>query len=126
MTFFYLATPYSKYPYGTHDAFRLACECAAALIKSGIPVYSPIAHSHPIAKHGNINPLDHRIWLAADKPLMDAAKALIVLKAESWAESYGMAKEIQAFKAANKEIFYVNEIDLEDASVLEMLKRRVT
>lgn len=105
--FYYLATPYSKYPHGIEAAFRLAAENTAHLIRAGVPIYSPIAHTHPIAIHGGIDPLDHSIWLPADEPLMRAAKGLIVLMAETWEESYGISVEIAEFKAERKPILYM-------------------
>lgn len=105
--FWYLATPYSKYPHGIEEAFKLACREAARLIRAGIRVYSPIAHTHPIAVHGEIDPYAHSIWLPADAPFMRHAYGLIVLKAESWEASYGIGEEIKAFAAAGKPIRYM-------------------
>jgi hypothetical protein len=105
--FWYLATPYSKYPGGIEAAFHLAAENTAHLIRAGVPIYSPIAHTHPIAIHGGIDPLNHSIWLPADAPLMEAASGLIVLTAETWEASYGISVEIAAFKAAGKPIFFM-------------------
>jgi hypothetical protein len=105
--FWYLATPYSKYPQGTHLAFEDACREAALLIRAGIRVYSPIAHTHPVAMFGDIDPLDHTIWLAADEPFMRAAGGLIVCKLEGWDSSYGIAVEIQHFLDAGKPIVYM-------------------
>lgn len=106
--YFYLATPYSKWPAGIEDAFRMACREAGRLIKAGVPVFCPIAHSHPIAVHGRIDPLSHGIWLAADRPLMDGACGLIVVRATGWEDSYGIAEEIKVFKAAGKPILYID------------------
>ncbi len=106
-TFAYVATPYSKYPEGIEKAYELACGQTAFLLKSDIPVYSPIAATHGIAIHGNIDPLDHDIWLTADHPFMELASALIVCKAESWTESYGMKYEIEYFISQHKPIFYM-------------------
>lgn len=106
-TFWYLATPYSKYPGGIEEAFKVACRAAADLIRSGVRVYSPIAHTHPVAIHGNIDPYAHEIWLPADVPFMEAARGLIVLKAESWERSYGIGEEIKAFSAAGKPVLYM-------------------
>lgn len=106
--FWYMATPYSKWPAGIDAAFEMACREAARLLKAGITVYSPIAHTHPIAKLGGIDPLSHEIWLAADRPLMDAARGLIVVRAHGWEDSYGIGEEIKVFRAAGKPILYVD------------------
>lgn len=59
MSFYYLATPYSRYAAGIEAAFQAASEQAAILVRHGIPVFCPIAHTHPIAIHGDIDPFDH-------------------------------------------------------------------
>lgn len=105
--YWYLGSPYSKYMHGTEAAWSSVCLQAAVLIRRGISVYSPIAHTHPIAEHGRLDPLDHDIWLPVDRPLMDAAKGLIVLKLEGWSRSYGLAHEIEVFASAGKPVIYM-------------------
>jgi hypothetical protein len=117
--YWYLATPYSKYPDGIEEAFMLACRAAADLIRAGVRVYSPIAHTHPVALHGVLDPYDHKIWLPADAPFMHNACGLIVLRAESWDASYGIAEEIKEFRRAGKPIIYM------DVGVLPMEFRKV-
>lgn len=108
MKFWYLATPYSKFPAGIEAAFVVACQAAALLIRAGVRVYSPIAHTHPIAVHGGIDPYAHEIWLPADEPFMDAARGLIVLRAESWEKSYGISKEIEHMQKLGLTIIYMD------------------
>ncbi len=105
--FWYLATVYSKYPDGIEAAFVEAAKIAASLLKRGIRVYSPIAHTHPIAIHGGLDPLDHTIWLPADGPLMEAAVGLIVVKMTDWRESRGIQEEIKQFHMDGKPVMYM-------------------
>ena len=105
--FWYLATPYSNYPIGIEAAFKLACWQSGALIRAGVPVFSPIAHSHPIAMACRMDPLDHDIWLPLDMPMMDAARGLIVCMAEGWDTSYGVRVETETFRKAGKQIVYM-------------------
>lgn len=102
--YWYVATPYTLFDGGIELAFEAACRVTAALIRLGVPVFSPIAHSHPIAVHGGIDPRDHNIWLPADAPLMAAAHGLIVAALPRWQESRGVAHEIAAFEAAGKPV----------------------
>jgi len=111
--FWYLATPYSKYPDGIEAAFVAAAKAAARLIAAGVPVYSPIAHTHPIAIHGGMDPLDHKIWLPADMPMMTAAHGLLVAKLLTWDKSYGIAIEIGEFARSGKPIEYLESADLQ-------------
>jgi hypothetical protein len=107
MSYFYLATPYSRYPLGIEEAFRMACRQAALLIEAKIFVYCPISHTHPIAIHGDIDPLSHEIWMMVDEPLMASASGLIVCMMEGWRESFGAQKEIEYFTKAGKSIIYM-------------------
>lgn len=104
----YLATPYSKYEKGITYAFADAACLTGQLLKRGVKVYSPIAHTHPIAIYANINPLDHAIWLPFDQAIMTKADALLVAKMDGWNVSYGIGEEIKFFKQAEKPIFYLN------------------
>lgn len=108
----YLATPYTKYPPGRQLAFRHASALAAKLLEQGVKVYSPIAHTHPLAEYSGLDPLDHSIWLPFDETMMEAADALCVAHMEGWTESYGVQHEIGVFIDAGKPIF-----DLEPASL---------
>ena len=101
----YLATPYTKFPGGIVAAFEAAAELAARLMIAGLKVYSPIAHSHPLAIHGNLDPLDHSIWLPFDESMMAVCGTLIVAHLPTWETSKGIAHEIACFEKAYKPIF---------------------
>lgn len=103
----YVATPYSKYPKGIEAAFRDACKVTAALIEDGINAYSPIAHTHPVAIYGKIDPLDHGIWMKFDAAMMEAATELLVIEMPGWKESKGIAIEVETFRKAGKPITYL-------------------
>lgn len=105
--FYYLATPYTKYPGGIEIAFQHACHVAAGLLKDGYKAYSPIAHTHPIAIYGGMDPLDHKIWLPFDEAMMRSCNAIIVAKMSGWADSYGVKHEIETFTKAGKPLFYL-------------------
>lgn len=104
----YMATPYSKYTGGIEAAFIDACRAAADLIRQGNAVYSPIAHTHPIALHGNIDPYDHNIWMALDAHQMKVSDGIIVVMMPGWEESKGVGIEIEEFKKAGKPIRWFN------------------
>lgn len=114
MSFWYLATPYSAYEDGLSAAHERACANAALLVRAGIPVYAPIAHTHSIGLAGDIDLRDHGIWMAADKPFMDAAHGLIVCMIDGWWRSYGVAEEIRTFVEAGKPIVYMQADILPD------------
>jgi hypothetical protein len=108
MTLYYLATVYSKYPRGIEAAFEDAARLAGRLLRTGIVVYSPIAHTHPIAIFSGIDPLDHSIWLDFDARMMRVCDAIIVAQMTGWRESYGVNHEIEFFRAAGKPVLYLD------------------
>lgn len=113
--FWYLATPYTKYPAGHEMAFRDASFVAGLLLSSGVPVFCPIAHTHPIAQYGNIHPTnanDPFFWLRLDRHMMDAACGIIVAGLDGWSESYGVNYEIGVFHMADKPLLLL-DIDAE-------------
>lgn len=116
MMFWYLASPYSRYPGGMERAHFLACLGAGHLIDSGVPVFSPIAHSHPIAKFSGLDKTDHAVWLPSDEPIMKAAHGIIVLKLDGWADSYGVQQEMKWFASVGKPIVYMTppEVPLDE------------
>ena len=105
---YYLATPYSRYYRGNEEAFVEACKASAELIRRGMHIYSPIAHSHPIAEHGKIDNLDYKIWLSLSLVMLKQCDSLIVLKMPGWDESHGVSEEIKHAEKWAKPIIYMN------------------
>lgn len=110
--YIYLATPYSRYPGGIHAAAMNASILTARLIEIGIPVFSPIAHSHPVAIYGGIDPFSHDFWLPVCEPMMAASAGILVAKMQSWDQSIGIAHEIAWFERAGKPVHFLDESDL--------------
>lgn len=104
----YVGTPYSKYPGGIEKAFIDACKLTGDLLKLGLRVYSPIAHTHPIAINSGLDPLDHNIWLPFDAAIMEKADAMIVAKMDGWSQSKGIDHEIDVFLKAGKPIYHLD------------------
>ena len=94
--YLYIATPYSKFPAGKTAAYYVALRAQQALVLAGIPVFVPIVHTH---KSDGALPVVVD-WLAQDFPLLAKATALVVLEAEGWDTSEGIAEE-RAFAKAN-------------------------
>lgn len=108
-TYWYLATAYSKHPGGLEEAFRMACRAAGLLMQAKVPVFSPIAHTHPISVVCDMNPLDHGIWLPIDQPMIDAAHGIIVLMEGGWEESFGVQYELDCFLKRGKTVVFMRE-----------------
>lgn len=109
----YLMTPYTKYasdsPYwtGITASHRDSAKFAAGLIKNGVHVFSPIAHSHPIALFGELDPLDYPLWATFNVTFMDLCDAGIVAQLPGWTESVGVNQEIGYFDSAKKPLYYL-------------------
>jgi hypothetical protein len=94
MKYIYLASPY------THDDKRVVedrvhqvCVVAAKLMNRGIPIFSPIAHTHPIAMAGAL-PTGWEFWKKYDKVMIGGAEQLWVLQLDGWDISVGVKAEI--------------------------------
>lgn len=108
----YLATVYTSYPDGIEAAHIAACTIAARLIEQKINIYSPIAHTHPIAIHGDLDPLDHGYWMDFDAAIIRKSDALLIAQMREWERSKGIALEVTAFLEQGKPIFYLDPADL--------------
>ena len=93
-SFFYLATPYAKYAGGKREAYELACKYTHDLIVAGVPVFSPIAHSHSIAKTCNMNKNSNDLWMPQDLAILRGASELLIAPVAGWRNSKGIAMEV--------------------------------
>lgn len=114
MKIIYLSTPYSKHPGGIEQAFLQACCAAGVLVKRGHCVYSPIAHTHPIATKSSMDPLDHALWLHFDQPFMEACDELWIIQMPGWDDSHGIEIERKAFMGMGKPVKYLSWPKLEE------------
>ena len=91
----YLASPYSDpdhNPNVEEGRFQAACRKAAEIMEAGYVVFSPIAHGHPIAKHGGL-PKDIDYWKKTDTSFIEWADEVWFLMIPGWTESKGIALE---------------------------------
>jgi len=110
----YLASPYSHFDATVRQArFEAACRAAAALIRRGHVVFSPIAHSHSIAQHGL--PQDWGFWAQQDRRILTACDELWVLMLDGWEHSRGIQAEIALALALGLPIRFVREEDCTEA-----------
>lgn len=109
----YLATPYSQYLGGIELAFIDASKLAATIMRAGINIFCPIAHTHPLAIYGNINPLDHDLWMKVDYPFMEKSDSVLVGKLHGWNESTGVSHELDYFRLCDKSVFFIDPYTME-------------
>ena len=91
----YLACPYSDGSALVEDQrFIAANRAAARLMQFGVFVLSPISHSHPISRAGDL-PIDWAYWEAYDRALLACCRKMVVLMLDGWKESVGVQAEIK-------------------------------
>ena len=91
----YLASPYSHDdPAVQEQRFQQVCRVAAAMMRDGQHVFSPIAHTHPIAQHGDL-PGHWQYWEAFDRWFIERCEKVVVLMLPGWKESRGVQAEIR-------------------------------
>lgn len=105
----YLASPYSHEDKNIVELrFHIVCKATARLMESNIHVFSPIAHSHPIANHLD-NHLSHDFWLKQDFSMLERCSELWILTINGWRESYGIKKEIELAEKLSIPVRTINE-----------------
>ena len=112
----YLASPYSHPdPNLREQRFEGACYAAAELLREGYHVFSPIAHTHLIAKFGL--PTNWSFWERYCREQIVRCDEIVVLKLDGWESSVGVQAEIQIAKEQEKQIYYYDR--LMQASLME-------
>ncbi len=108
----YLASPYS-HPDRTIrvERFEAVCRVASELMKRGLYIFSPIAHTHPIAEAGGL-PKGWDFWESFDKYFLNAASHLWILKLDGWVTSTGIENEIRLALEMEKSIASVDPSSL--------------
>lgn len=110
----YLASAYSHPDHHVREwRFREACRAAAALLRAGVTVFSPIAHSHPIAGFGV--PTTWEFWSRIDREFLARCDVLAVLTLPGWRESVGVQAEIQFARSLGLPVLYVDSAELDRA-----------
>lgn len=103
----YLATPYSKYTErGRQMVFEESCRITAVMMQRGVLIFSPIAHSHPIAQSQKIA-FDWNTWALFDEKVISACDGLLILKLPGWDESVGVLAEIRIAQRMLKPIDFL-------------------
>ena len=108
----YLASPYTH----TDPAIELSryeqvCQQVARLMREGVHVFSPIAHSHGCTKYGL--PGDWDFWQAIDVEWISMCSELWVLRIDGWAMSRGIAAEIDIANNLGKRVRYIDPVEEE-------------
>jgi nucleoside 2-deoxyribosyltransferase len=110
MSFVYLCSPYSHPdPAVREERFQAVCRAASQLMLKGYRVFSPIAHSHPIAEHLPEKSLG--FWIEQDAAILAHADTLVILMLDGWKESRGIAAEMRLAHALGIKIEHLEPED---------------
>ncbi|GHT16662.1 hypothetical protein FACS1894189_0890 [Planctomycetales bacterium] len=115
----YIACPYS-HPDALirNHRYRTACRAAAALIKSGIVVFSPLSHSVPVAQLGGVDETDTEFWLRQDIPILRRCDEVLVLGLSGWDKSIGVQREISEAMLLQKPVSIITEQEIDTLPVV--------
>jgi hypothetical protein len=106
----YLASPYSHPdPAVKHERFVAACRAAGSLIQQGVHVFSPIAHTHPIAIEC-VLPGGWEFWAEYDRLMIAACDELHVLTLDGWQESTGIKAESEIARTLGKRVLFMEPV----------------
>jgi nucleoside 2-deoxyribosyltransferase len=112
----YLASPYSHPVKEVMlDRFKDVALAAAYLMDTlqNVVVYSPIVHSHVIAKYLD-NHLDHEFWLTQDRSHIATSQELIVYRLTGWQQSFGVSWEIGLCNGLGIPVSYLEVDEVHD------------
>jgi hypothetical protein len=104
----YLATPYTHPDHSVmQNRFEMACSVAGKLMREGHIVFSPIAHTHPIAVRCEL-PRDWGFWHKYDAEFIEACDEVWVVRMDGWDVSRGVLAEIDIAKDFGKPVKYID------------------
>lgn len=90
----YLASPYShEDPKVMQERFVSVSIASAYLMSMGNVVFSPIVHSHVVAKYLD-NALNHKFWLTQDGSHISTCDKVTIYTLDGWTTSFGVTWEI--------------------------------
>jgi hypothetical protein len=106
----YLASPYSHPdPAIREQRFQAACAAAAALIREGHVVFSPVVHGHPLAQRGL--PGDWSFWERHARWHLERCDEVVVLMLDGWEQSVGVQAELRHAGVLGKPVWYRAPVD---------------
>ncbi len=126
-SYIYLASPYTALrDDGSYDdilmqeRYTAVTECFQRLVSAGLIVYCPITMTHHIdCMHRNLHGerIKPDFWYEFDKPFMQYAFQLYVLKLPGWEKSEGLQREIKTAVGRNLPIIYLEYHPIEERSL---------
>lgn len=114
----YLATPYTSKGIDPCSIeamsiearrYQTAVSITACLFKHGYHVFSPIAHSHEMARFGYMKS-DWKAWKSYDERMISLCDELwVATEMDGWDESAGVTAEIEFARRIGKPVVFYEE-----------------
>lgn len=124
----YLASPYSSKLVGAAKLqqetlrYQEALKFTLYITAQGVPIFSPIAYYHPMAKALKA-PTDEEFWHNLNMPFLRRAEAVFVLHLPGWDQSKGVQIESRLAKQLAIPIVHYNtEFQPIEGQGLEIIK----
>jgi len=112
----YLASPYTDDdPTVRAGRFLAVCRAAATLMQRGEMIFSPIAHSHPVAAVGCLHG-DFAAWKSWNFDMLKRCDSLAVLMLPGWEESAGVSGEVNEAQRLGMKIAYLDATSLKEVA----------
>jgi hypothetical protein len=120
----YLACPYQhNNPEIIELRVTLATRAARHLIKHrGLNVFSPLTHSHPLAKLGLSGTWE--FWKKIDTEYLQCSNRMVVLTLPGWESSVGVTEECRIAKQLGLQIEYMNPSLVASQDELDLLRQQ--
>jgi len=107
----YIASPYSHDDNAVMERrFDEVCRITGRLMAQGFIVFSPIAHTHPIAVRSAL-PRGWDYWRKFDNEFIRGSEKVIVAMMDGWKESKGVQAEISIAKELGIPVEYMEVTD---------------
>jgi len=121
----YLAIPYSHDDEGIMQRrFEFVTRYAAQLASDNTVPFSPITHSHEMARQGNL-PRTWDFWETQDLPFLDWADELRIIDAEGYNESTGVSSEEEYWMDQNGDFpKHIDPLDTDAMSIVGISGRK--
>lgn len=113
----YLASPYSHPQKQVRQRrFDAACQATAAMMRAGLIVFPPIAHSHPLTRFDL--PGYWQFWERYDRVHIEGYTGLAVLMLDGWKQSKGVQSEISIAHQLGRPVIFIvpEELDVTESA----------
>jgi len=108
---YYIATPYFHIQEEIRtNRYKIAVQVAGVLLQNNIHCFSPIAHNHHIALQYEL-PKGWDFWGPYDEQILKRCNGIIIVMADGWVESKGIAAEVVMAQDYSLPIYYMDYPD---------------